>query len=419
MRHKVVGNLLWMLTERGLQVAGGIAVVAMLARSLGPEGFAHFQYAQAVVYIAASIALICGGEVVIPQLVANSKATEQHHLLAHAFILRLGAGVLAYVLICVFLLVTGQEAAVWTLALVLGIAVMLREPFGLATAWMQARTHTRPNAVFNIASLVVKAAGVAVLFWTGNKSLIAYAALFALEPLIAAALLAQYYLSRAPRVKFTLEWDLLRNLFSNGALFWVSFMLMMASRRIDQILLKPFVSLDEFGAYAASMQILDNFTTLAAILAAGIAPIYVYAQPTLEQARRNIVKIAIFMFAIALTGGAIIAACAEWIVHLLYGAAYAPAAGLLRLAAMASTLVFADVALTLLPVHLRRPRIVAFKWAIVFVMTVVIDILVIPRYGVYGAILGYVLANLLAVAFGIWILRRIGKSHTNAQGVPA
>lgn len=419
MRRKVLGNLAWMLMERGLQVAGGIAIVAMLARSLGPEGFAHFQYAQAVVYIAASIALICGGEVVIPRLVANPDASAQHRLLAHAFVLRLSAGVLAYLLMCGFLLATGQEASIWAVALVLGIAVMLREPFGLSTAWMQARTHTRPNAVLNVSSLAVKIAGVALLFWMGSTNILAYAALFVLEPIIAAVLLTQYYLSRAPKVKIALESSLLRDLFASGALFWVSFMLMLASRRIDQILLKPFVNLSEFGAYAASMQILDNFTALATILAAGIAPTYVYAQPTLKQARRNIARIATFMFAIGLTGGATIAVCAEWIVHLLYGAAYAPAAELLRLAAMASTLLFADVALTLLPILLRRPRIVAMKWAIVFVMTIVIDIIIIPRYGARGAILGYALANLVAVSFGAWVLWRHWKTGDTTQGVPA
>jgi len=419
MRRKVAGNLAWMLMERGLQVAGGICIVAMLARGLGPEGFAHFQYAQAVVYIAAAAALICGGEVVIPRLVANTDAVAQHRLLAHVFLLRSGAGVLAYLIMCAFLLATAQDQAIWAVTLMLGVAVMLREPFGVTTAWMQAHTHARPNAVFNVSSMVIKALGVAALFSLGSKNVLAYAALFALEPFLAAALQAQYYLSRAPRTRIAVEPALLRELFANGALFWVSFMLMMASRRVDQLLLKPFVSLPEFGAYAASMQILDNFTTLATILAAGIAPMYVYAQPTIERARRNIGKIAVCMFAIGLTGGATIAVCANWIIHLLYGSAYASAAELLRLAAMASTLLFADVALTLLPVHMRRPRIVAVKWGIVFVMTIAIDIIAIPRFGARGAILGYALANLVAVLFGVWVLRRSWQTDATVRGMPA
>nr|WP_315592636.1 oligosaccharide flippase family protein [uncultured Cupriavidus sp.] len=419
MKSKVASNLVWMLAERGLQVAGGIAIVAMLARGLGTEGFAHFQYAQAVAYIAASITLICGGEVVIPRLVSNTNPAEQHRLVMHVFVLRLGAGLLAYLLMCVFLLITGQDRAIWTITLVICAPVMLREPFGVVTAWMQARTHARPNAVFNVSSLTVKAAGVGILFWMGSSNVLAYAALFAFEPIVAAVLLSQYYLARAPRVHIVIEPSLIRQLFTDGALFWASFMLMMASRRIDQLILKPFVSLPEFGAYAASMQILDNFTMLAGILAAGIAPMYVYAQPTIEQARRNIARIAVFMFGIGLTGGVIIAACSHWIIHLLYGSAYASAADLLRLSALASTLLFADVGLTLLAIYLRRPKLVAIKWGFVFASTVAIDIIAIPKLGARGAILGYCVANLLTVAFGIGMLLRARALRGNRETVAA
>ncbi|QRQ88158.1 lipopolysaccharide biosynthesis protein [Cupriavidus oxalaticus] len=413
MRRQVASNLAWMLTERGMQVAGGIGIVAMLARGLGPEGFAHFQYAQAVVYIAASVALICGGEVVIPRLVANTDPVAQHRLVVHAFGLRFGAGVLAYLMIGAFMLATRQGPETWIPALILGITVMLREPSGIVTAWMQSHTHTRPNAVINISSLIVKAAAVGLLFWLGNQSVPVYAAAISVEPILAALLLAQFYLSRAPTAHVSADAALARELFSNGTLFWVSFMLMMGSRRVDQLLLKPFVSLSEFGAYAATMQILDNFVMVASILAAGIAPMYVYAQPTLAQARRNIGRIACGMVVVGITGCAMIALSAHWIIQLLYGSAFASAAELLQLAAMVSALVFADVALTLLPVYMRRPQLVALKWGVVFATTIVVDSIAIPHLGARGAILGYAVANLLAIAFGITIWLR------QAQGTPA
>jgi PST family polysaccharide transporter len=407
MKRQVAGNLAWMLMERCLQVAGGIGIVAMLARGLGPEGFAHFQYAQAVAYIAASVALICGGEVVIPRLVANSDPVAQHRLVVHAFGLRFGAAVLAYLMIGAFMLITGQGPEIWVPAMVLGISVLLREPSGIVTAWMQAHTRSRPNAVINITSLIVKASGVGLLFWLGIQSVPAYAAAIAVEAVLAALLLGLFYLAQAPKTPVAADAGLAGELFRNGALFWVSFMLMMGSRRVDQLLLKPLVPLSEFGAYAATMQVLDNFVTVASIVAAGIAPICVYAQPTLAMARRNILRIAVGMVAIGAAGGIIIAALAHWIIHLLYGSAFESAAHLLQLAALASSLVFADVALTLLPVYMRRPQLIAIKWGIMFVATVVIDMISIPRLGARGAILGYAVANLLAIAFGIglWLRR--------------
>jgi PST family polysaccharide transporter len=246
-----------------------------------------------------------------------------------------------------------------------------------------------------------------------------YALAYCLEPVVVAILLATYYLARAPRTRVVYAPALFRELFTNGLLFWVSFILMMGSRRIDQLLLKPYVPLGELGAYAASMQILDNFVLIATILAAGIAPIYVYAQPTLAKARRNIIRIAGGMMAIGAIGGIVIALSAHWIIHLLYGSAFASAANLLQLAALASTLIFADVGLTLLPIYLRRPRLVAIKWGLMFAITIVIDLVAIPRLGVYGAILGYAIASVLSVAFGITVWLQSANAEPASQEAPA
>ncbi|MCY1241652.1 hypothetical protein D9M72_545650 [compost metagenome] len=119
------------------------------------------------------------------------------------------------------------------------------------------------------------------------------------------------------------------------------------------------------------------------------------------------------MLAVGAAGGLTIATFAHWIVHLLYGTAYAEAAHLLQLAALASTLVFADVALTLLPIYMRKPQWIAIKWGLVLLITIIVDLVAIPRLGVRGAILGYAIANLLAMLFGagIW-LRQMPAGHT-------
>ncbi|SPC11713.1 lipopolysaccharide biosynthesis protein [Cupriavidus taiwanensis] len=406
MRRKVASNLLWLLADRGLQVIVGIGVVAMLARALGTEGFAHFQYAQSLVFIAASIPLICSAEVVVPRLVARPAPEAAHALLAHAFAIRMSAGMAGYALMCAYLAFTQQPADTWIPAAILGTAIMLREPFGVVIAWMQARTHNRPNVVFNLVAMAAKVALIGALFFTGVNLVPAYATAFAIEPLIAAALLAWYYLARAPRNVPTRDATLTRDLVRDGTLFWVSFMLMVCARRADQLILKPLVPLAELGAYAATMQVLDNFTTVATILAAGIAPMYVFGQQSAEAARRNVLRVASGMTAIGLCGAIILALCAEWVVALLYGQAFGETVVLLRLAALASTLVFADVGLSLLPVFLRKPRWVAMKWALVLTTTVIVDLIAVPRLGTRGAVLGYAVGNAVALLLGLALALR-------------
>jgi PST family polysaccharide transporter len=416
MRKRIAGNLAWLLAERAIQVLAGIGIVALLARALGVEGFAQFQYAQSLVLIAASAALVCGAEVVVPRLVADTAPRAQHRLLAHVFLLRGRVALLAYALLLAVLLATLQDGIVVLTAAVLGISILLREPFGVVIAWMQSRTHSRPAVLFGLIALAAKAASVVLLFVAHAQTPSAYAWAFAIESAVLAALLAAYYVRRVAPLRVERDRALLRALFTDGSLFWIGMILMMTTRRVDQLLLKPLVPLAELGAYAASMQLLDNFVLLATVAANAVAPLYIYAQAPLAAVRRNVIRFAVAMTALGTVGGGIIAATAPWIVHLLYGTGFQPAATLLRYAALGAGLVFADVALTLLAIHLRKPRWVAIKWAAVLATTVAVDSVLIPRFGASGAVTGYLIANGMAVVVGCGFL--LALRRTQAEHAP-
>ncbi len=412
MRRRIAGNVGWMLLDRCTQVLAGIGVVAMLARALGTDGFAVFQYAQSLVFICASVALICGGEVVVPRLVALPDAAAQHRLLSHVFRLRFAAAMGGYMLVAGILLITGQPMQIWWPALILGLAILLREPFGVVIAWMQARTQTRPGVLINVATLTLKVGAVGALAAWGVQSAGAYAVAVALEPALAAVLLCSLYRRHMPTQQVRHERALTRQLLRDGSLFWVSFMLMMAARRIDQLILHPHVGSEEFAAYAATAQIVDNFTALAGILASGIAPLYVYANTNRAAGIRGVLKLAAFLFVVGACGAVALALLAPWIVHFLYGSAFADAIALLRLAVLASPLVFADVGFTILAAYLRKPRWIAMKWGIACAVTVAVDFIAIPTWGARGAILGYAVSGALTVAAGIVMWRHAWRTRT-------
>lgn len=418
MRRRIAGNLVWMLAERGLQVAAGIAIVAMLARALGTDGFAHFQYAQSLVYIGASVALICGSEVLVPRLVAAPTPEAKPRLIAQVFRLRFAAACGGFLLVCGFLLATRQPPEIGLPALLLAIPILLREPFGVVVAWMQAHTHNRPNVLINLSALALKTTAIAILMAAGFRSATAFAGIFTLETVLIATLLAAYYRLRVPAGPIgpvKADTAMKRQLIRDGALFWIGFMLMTTSRRIDQLILKSKVSLHEFGAYAASMQILDNYVVLATILVSGIAPLYVYAHRDTPTALRHVLKLTAAMTLLGLAGAAAISLLAPWIVTLLYGSAFAATIGILRWNVLASSLIFADVGLSVVAVYLRKPGWLAVKWGLVLAMTVIVDFLAIPRLGARGAILGYAMANALAVAFGAAMLLRFANTPAPAQ----
>lgn len=414
MQRRLTHNVLWVLVERGVQTVAGIGIAAMLARALGVEGFGLFQYAQSLVLIAAAATLVCGAEVTVPRLVALPATDAHRPLLRHVFVLRLAAALLAYMGLLVAVLWLSDSPLLHATVAILGLSILLREPFGTVIAWLQAMTDNRPASVIAMAALLVKLLLIGALYTLGVRALPAYAGVLALESLLVAACLAGLYARRtrgmAPLVR-TLDPTVLQTLLHDGALFWLAMLLMMAARRVDQLMLKPAVPLAELGAYAASMQLLDNLLLLATVVVNALAPLLVYAQANRTIAVRRVAQLAGGMALLGLAGGAVLALLAPWVVHLLYGAAFSDAAALLRLVALGSALLFADAALTLLAVMLRRPIWIVGKWLAVLVVTVTIDSMLIPAFGARGAAIGYLCANACAVAIGITLLVRVWRSQ--------
>lgn len=406
MRMQIARNVLWLVLERGLQVVFGIVSVALIARAVGPEGFAEFQYAQSLVLIASAFALICGNEVVVPRLVADQVPAAQHKLLAHVFGLRELAAMVGYVLLVLVVAMTEEDQVIVVIVIIVGIPMLFREPFGAVRSWLQSRTDSRPGVIFGMVGLAFRMVAVGGLYLAGTSSAPDYAWVVAVESLLFAVLLGRYYHKRSPRVAVQFDWSLARTLLRDGTVFWMGMMLMLCAKRIDQLLLKPHISLFELGGYAASMQVLDNFMMLGAIVASSVAPMMIYAQPSLTLVRRNVMIVAAGMVAMGVVGGALLAYCAPWIIALIYGDHYAAAASLLRLSAMASGLVFADAALTLLVIYLRKPNWLVEKWLLVLSTMVVVDLIAIPTYGARGAVYGYIAGNAVAVLAGVGFFLR-------------
>ncbi|MCE4061794.1 oligosaccharide flippase family protein [Pandoraea sputorum] len=396
-------NILWMLTERGAQIAGGIAVSGLLARNLGAAQFGLFQYALSLVYLAASLTLLCGSEVVVPRLVGKPE-DEQRTVIAHAFVLRLAAAAVAYTILAIYI-VGFAESDLVAVALWVGVALWFREPSGIVIAWLQARTFNRPSVTANLCALFVKLALVAVLF-VAHANVAAFAIAYAVEAAVAAALLTRYYLRHSPKTAVVWSRRLLIDLLASGSTFWGGLMLMMLFKRIDQLVLKPIIPLSELGAYAAAMQVTENFVIVAPIIANSLAPQLIFQTMDNLTARRNTVRAVWLMVAAGASLAIPIALLAPWIVHLIYGAGFAESAQILRVSALMGILVFADAALNLTLVRRGAGRWVIAKWLCAAVVAFVVVRGLAPQLGALAGALGYGAGYAAALVLGVWLLRR-------------
>lgn len=399
----ILRNILWMLTERGSQIVGGILVSGLLARSLGTAQFGLFQYSQSLVFLATAVTLLCGAEVVVPRLIGKTEAAQQH-IMAHAFVLRMGAAIVAYALLAVYALFAA-EPGLYSVVLWLGVALLFREPFGIVAAWLQARTFNQPSVQANLIALAVKVSLIAILYFL-QAPLIAFAIVYAVEALIAAVILVLYYRRQVPLRRVSWNPALLRELLHSGLAFWAGLLLMFLFKRIDQLVLKPVIPLSELGAYAAAMQVTENFVLVAPIIANSLAPRWIFQAENAALVRRNTWRATGVMMAAGACLAVPIALFAPFIVHLIYGPAFTESAQILRISALIGVLVFADAALNLALVRRGAGRWIIAKWLGASSAAFATVASLAPHFGAFAGVAGYGAGYVVAIALGVWLLGR-------------
>lgn len=410
--HKiaVVKNISWLLSERMLQAGAGILVSALLARTLGPAQFGLFQYALSLTLVAGSATLCCGSEVVIPRLVQQPEATKA--ILGGAFLLRLSAALLA----CLGLNIFAHyhtEPPLSTMLGILSVMVLLHEPFNLVIAWLQSRTYNRPGVLINSVGVCLRIIIVSALYAAGSQSLSAYTSAWAVEACLVVTLLTGYFFSQHTVSFSPAQLKLwLKELAYHGSLLWVGLFCMKSFLRMDRLMLKSFVDLEQLGFYASAMQVVEGLTSIAPILANSFAPHFVYKIDDRKQAWRNI-KHALFMIlGLSLTAASLIAVLAQWIIPLVFGQHFLAAIPLLQKAIFISLLVFIDAMLTPMLLRQRASHWILFKWVAAILAAFCVNMGLIPLWGPSGALAAYASGYIIAISMSLVYIIRSLTSET-------
>ncbi len=400
---KIIKNVAWLLMERSGKILASIFIGGILARQLGVEGYGQFQYAISVVLLFASLGLICGGEVIVPRL-AQMPATVTMKIMGDAFSLRFGFAIFAYfgMMGCAFFTqgVNSQSLLIG----ILGLTVFFTEPFGVIIAWQQSRAQSKSTALIALCAVMVKLAFILFLYELDLRSKLLFAALWLLESILVAVGLLVIY--RRQNERFFFGWSLngIVPLFKAGLPFWFGLIAMYVFMRMDRLLLKEYKGVAELGIYSAVMQISENMTMVASAIAAVAAPLLIYNEEDERKLRKNVLKLAIGMFAVGLFGALTGTLMAPWIIKTLFGGEFAPAASMLGYSLFAATIVFVEAALNTFLLKRFGGRKILFKWTVAMLISLAVDLWAIPRWGGYGAIMGFASGYLTAVTLGCYWL---------------
>ncbi len=400
---RALANLCWITGERLSQMVVAIFVSGLLARYFGPATFGKWQYANALLATLTPLTWLCGIEILLPMLV-QPRGRTLGTLIGSAFVLRLAAAFGVLFISWVVLASSAIDPLVRLMLAGLTVTIIFREPFAVINIWLQSLTHNRPALLISTSAAVLKVILVFILVRQAMAPSY-FGWLWALEAaLIATALMIYFARANGGQINWHIDRKLLRHFASVGFIFWLGIICMYLFLKLDRLMLEKYLSYTELGRYAAAQQLNENWLIFGTMLAQTLAPAFIYRIETLTQLHRNLLRlvtsVALFMAVCA----AILSFLSPLIVRLIFGPNYMQATDFLQWSVWLSVPASVEAITNLLVLKNQAKFVLLTKWAVALAVAFMVNYLLIPQYGGYGALLGLASGYLAAVAVNIYYI---------------
>jgi PST family polysaccharide transporter len=404
-RSRVARAAVIQLGGRAINLAIGVAGIAILARALGTEGFGVWSTALAFVGIFGFLTNLGLAPVATQRMAAEPEAESEWlgALMGTVAIASLGAFIIAVATIP--LLGDGGDGDIHLVALILALTLLCAAPGALLAVF---DSRVRPG--LRVALLTLNSLGwlaAIVILAVTDAGIVTFALAFlgisvltALLQWVATRRFATIALRAGrrrwkPLVKLALPIGLA------GALVTVYY-------RIDSILIFELKGAEEAGIYGAAYRFLDPIQFVPVSILAAVFPVMaaVYVQDP-ERVRRLVQRAGDYLLLVALgvLGGTV--ALAQPIVDLLLGPGYEQSASVLPILMLA----FVFISMGYLSGYLTT--IVGKQWRLAaiaaggVVANIAFNFALIPPFGAVGAAWATVVTELAVNGLALWTVFRV------------
>jgi len=418
--QQAIGNTGWMMGDQIVRKAAGLLVGVLLARYLGPQLYGEFSYAVAVVVIFSPIAILSLDDISIRSLVQRPENREE--ILGTTFILMIAGGFIAFslALVASFILRPEDPLVHWLVGIIAAGTIV--QAFIAIEFWFESQmqwkftVYARTSA-FLIFSLVK--IGLILL----QAPLVAFAWAGLVESAFGSVGLLLVYRNRGFKIstwrfRRTMAGSLLRD--SWPLLF--SALLTMVYLRIDQIMLGNMIGNEELGNYSVAVQVSEAWFFIPMAICSSVFPAVIDAEKVSEELfYANLQKLYGLMALLSYVVAIPVTIFSKQIIQLLFSSVYADAGPLLAILIWTGIFTSLGAARNLLVIAKNWTRINLISTALGCLLNILLNYLLIPKYGAMGAVIATFVSYWFAVhgtCFFLIPLRKTGWMMTKAMFFP-
>jgi len=395
--HAIMHNTGWLLADKLLRMGMGILVGAWVARYLGPSQFGELAYVVAFVAFFGVISKLGFDGIAVRDMALDKQASPA--ILGTVLWLRMITGCICWIA-AIAGMALFRPGDTQTLILTVFIAgTLVFQAADTVDLWFQSQTQSKRTVIAKTISYLVTS-GIKIGLILTEAPLVYFAATTLIDMGLAAiALYGSYRIFPAP-FRWYLDMKWVKRLVRESWPYMLSGLAVIIYMRIDQIMLREMIGEYELGIYSAAMPIATVWYFFPMIIAQSVGP-SIAKKKEADQAAYEISLVRLFglMWWIMLPLSIILALFSGVIIDILYGDAYAESGGILAVYVFSCIPASLGVIQGLWMVNEKKSNLAPKRTVIGAFINVILNIILIKKYGVLGAAYSTVLSQSIAMVF--------------------
>jgi O-antigen/teichoic acid export membrane protein len=409
LNNKVAKNASWLIAARIVQMGVNLIVGLLTARYLGPSNYGLINYGKVYTSFFLSICNLGINSVIVKELVDQPE--KDGVILGTSLGLKALSSFISAItiLILVSFIDTGDTITfIVVAACCLGMLFNVLDTFNY---WFQARLQSKVTAIATLTAYIITSIYKIYLLITG-KGVVCFALASAVDyAALGAILYAMYRKYQGGSLRVSVEYS--KKLLKKSVPYILPGLMISVYGQTDKFMLKQMISDAEIGYYATAVYVCEIWCFILTAIIDSMQPdiMAAYHRSKEEFDYKNKLLYGI-VFYLSMIASAFIALFSKYIVLILYGEAYLPAAAPLRIITWYTAFSYLGVARNAWIVCNDCQKYLKYVYVSAAISNVILNRILIPVWGSSGAALASLIAQILTtmvVPFVIKPLRENSK----------
>lgn len=376
-------NTTWLLVDKVIRMGAGMLVGVWVARYLGPENFGTLNY---VIAFASFFGIISGfglDAIVVRELV--KEPDKESLILGNACLIKFVSALVSLSVVILIVLLYPQTPLI-NLSIVIITFGFIFQCFDVIDFYYQAKVLSKRTVIAkNISFLMVSL--IKIFLILKGYDLIAFVYIASIEVILSSFFLGiSFYLHKRSKIKWKLDFKYSVFLIKQGFPLVLSGFVIVMYMRIDQIMLGNILGQQAVGYYSAAIKITELWYFIPTIICSSILPSMINAKLIDDLKYENLFKkLYITLNLLSISIAIPITFLSYTFIELIYGSEYILSAGVLSISIWAAVFAFLSVGTGQYLIIENFTRIAFYRNLISSLMNIILNLLLIPLYGINGA----------------------------------